>query len=240
MDPCLATPEVADGNDHPGQAVVSFPNAAAAVGDHTLESPNHDPSNNPQAPSPPLSDYQMSYSIQRVVDAGGPGTGVSSPPGSTGVPSSSPGGNLGGGATVLAPGSAANGAPNGRPLSGACALAGPPRSRIHRGRLSRRGRIHLRGRVTPGRCASVARVQVAVARRVRHGCRFVARRGRLGPVTNCSRAIFFTARGSTHWRLSIRGHFPRGRYLALSRATDTLGRVELRRSHGNVAHFVIR
>jgi hypothetical protein len=233
MDPCLATPEVATGNDHPGHAVVTFPSAAAAVGDHTLASPDGADGKRPSADP----NYVMTYNIQEVAGVGnGP-----SPPGSTGVPSSSPGGNLRGAGTVLQPGGSAQGTPTGRPLSAGCARATPPRSRIHRRRVSHRRRIRLRGTVKAGRCAAVARVQVAVARRVRHGCRFLDRRGHPGPVTACSRpSTFLTARGTRRWRLSLRGRLPRGRYLAVSRATDSQGRLELRRSHGNVAHFHIR
>src|SRR5947209_539807 len=36
MDPCAATAELADANDHPGEAVASFASADAALGDHTL------------------------------------------------------------------------------------------------------------------------------------------------------------------------------------------------------------
>ena len=79
MAPCAINGEVSDGNDHPGQAIVQFPTIAAALGPHVLRSPVDD-------------NYELTYSIARVAGVGsGP-----SPPGISGVPSSSPGGTLGG------------------------------------------------------------------------------------------------------------------------------------------------
>ena len=233
MDPCVGTPEVADGNDSPGDIVASFPSADAAVGDHTLHSPNQDPPyGNPNGAKAP--DYLMTLSIRRVVDPAG--TVVqASPPGSTGVPSSSPGGTLGGGgggtSTVLVP-------PQKHPAAG-CASARPPRSRIYRGRLSSRRAIRLSGTAVVGRCAAIARVQVAVARLVGHRCRFVGPGDRLAGAGSCARGYFRLARGASRWRLTITGRFPRGQYLVLARATDTIGQVELQRQSGNTTRFVI-
>jgi hypothetical protein len=87
MAPCFINGEVSDGNDHPGQAIVEFPTVAAALGRHVLHSPVDD-------------NYELRYSIQRMAGVAiqrmaGVGSGPS-PPGITGVPSSSPGGDLDG------------------------------------------------------------------------------------------------------------------------------------------------
>jgi hypothetical protein len=240
MDPCVATAELADGNDHPGEAMATFTSADAALGDRTLLSPNHDPpQSNPSAKDAPP-DYQLTYSIRRVIDPGGPGAAAgascaASPPGGTGVGSSSPGGKLIGAGSVL--GCDARGATSG---AGAQCAGGAPRSRIFRGRPSRRRRVHLRGTARSGRCAGIKRVRVAVARVVGRRCRFADRRGRLGRPTSCARPEFLAARGLSRWTLSLPGGFRRGRYLALSQATDSQGRVELRRARGNTARFRIR
>jgi len=238
MDPCAATAELADANDHPGEAVASFASADAALGDHTLLSPNHDPpQSNPGAdPSTVPPDYQVAYSIRRVVGPSGGPTGTpnpeglcaASPPGSTGVGSSSPGGKLGGSSSVLGCAAGAGGA--------GCA-GRPPASRIFRGQLSRRRRLHLRGTARPGRCGRITQVRVAVARVVRGRCRFVNRRGRMRRTTGCAHPQFLRARGRSRWSLSLRGRFPRGRYVAFSQAIDGQGRVELRRLRGNRARF---
>ncbi|HEX2015803.1 MAG TPA: hypothetical protein VGN69_03835, partial [Solirubrobacteraceae bacterium] len=222
MDPCLGTPEVADGNDHPGEAIVHFASADAALGDHTLA---------PDVPSRVDHNYVISYSIRRIADPPG-AVGQASVPGSTGVPSSSPGGTLGGGGRVLDPQSG--------PLAG-CAATRPPRSRIYRGAPSSTRRIRLRGTALSGRCGGgVASVRVAVARLAGHRCRFVLASGDLGPPGRCGSAYYRLAAGTTRWRVSLRGRFSRGRYLVLTRATDRLGHVELARATGNTTRFTIR
>jgi hypothetical protein len=60
MDPCAATPELASGNDAPGDHADEFPSAAAAVGTHVLK-PDGDA-------------YEVTYSIRRLAAPGGPGT----------------------------------------------------------------------------------------------------------------------------------------------------------------------
>jgi hypothetical protein len=87
--PCSANPEVADGNDHPGEAIAMFASARAAVGRHTLRSPI------PSATDP---NYELTYTIKMIR---GIGAGASAP-GNTGVSSSTTGGDLGGAGTVLA------------------------------------------------------------------------------------------------------------------------------------------
>jgi hypothetical protein len=72
MDPCAATPELSDGNDHPGDHADEFASAAAAIGRHVLK-PDGDA-------------YEVTYRVARVPGvAPGP-----TPPGGTGSPGSSP------------------------------------------------------------------------------------------------------------------------------------------------------
>jgi hypothetical protein len=47
--------------------------------------------------------------------------------------------------------------------------------------------------------------------------------GRLGRARSCHRPLELLARGTARWRLSIRAHLPRGRYLVTARAIDTAG-----------------
>jgi hypothetical protein len=58
MVPCAQTTEVAGGNDHPGDALVTFPSAGAAIGTHTIKpNPPRDPAAGP--------DYSFTFAIRR-------------------------------------------------------------------------------------------------------------------------------------------------------------------------------
>ncbi|HEX8120503.1 MAG TPA: prolyl oligopeptidase family serine peptidase [Solirubrobacteraceae bacterium] len=100
----------------------------------------------------------------------------------------------------------------------------PPARVVARARRSAR-RLTISGRATDRGCGRVARVRVAVARRVGHGrCRFVTRRGRLGRRRSCRRPSFVSARGRETWRLSLRRRrLPHGRYVAFAVAVDAAG-----------------
>ena len=105
-------------------------------------------------------------------------------------------------------------------------------------RVRRDGRdVTLRGRATDRGCGRIARVLVAVGRRERGGgCRFVGRRGRLGPRRPCRRARYLRARGREIWRLDLR-RLPRGRYVARALAVDAAAR---RGPAGRARRFTIR
>jgi hypothetical protein len=221
IDPSVVNGEVSDGNDHPGEGIVTFPSAGAAVGDHTLTSPVN-------------ANYQVNYAIRTVA---GPGNGPT-PPGSTGVASSSLGGDLHGVGTVLAPP---------RPPLG-CYDLNSPRSRFTRrarARTTSRRRIVLRGHAADAACGRsrgrVKRVQVALARRAGKRCRFLNGRGHFGRPTGCSRRrVYLSARGAGRWRFARRGHFRRGTYRAFVRAIDAAGNLELRRRRDNALTFRVR
>jgi hypothetical protein len=213
MDPCVVTAEVSDGNDHPGQAIAQFASADAAVGDHTL--------------TPPTGNYVVDYSVQRIAT---PATGSTPPsePGSSGVPSSSPGGNLGGGRGTVA-----------RPPRRGCVDRKAPRSRF-KARATRSHRIAVSGSAGDFGCAHrVARVTVAIARRAGGGrCQYLLASGHLGPRGKCRRATYVSARGTKKWSFSSR-RLPAGVYLVRSRAIDAAGNVERKqRLKGRLRNFV--
>ena len=124
----------------------------------------------------------------------------------------------------------------------ACKDLEPPRSRVaRRKRLSPR-RIVVRGRARDTACGlpgnrSLARIEVAISRRARRGCRHLTARGRLGRRRPCRARRYLRARivGGRATRRYVRFVFrrrvrvPAGRYRIVSRATDTAGNVQRRR-----------
>jgi hypothetical protein len=112
--------------------------------------------------------------------------------------------------------------------------------RASRRRFSVSGRASafrcVRGRRAPGR---VTGVQVYVARRTSGRCRFLSRRGRLGPARSCRRRSYLRARlgprraGKVPWTFRTRARLPRGSYVVGVRARDPQGSVS--RSGGRYA-----
>ena len=64
---------------------------------------------------------------------------------------------------------------------------------------------------------------MAVARRSGTRCRFLKGKKGFTRPRSCSKRIFMTAKGTTHWRFAFRGHLAKGRYSAYVRATDAAG-----------------
>jgi hypothetical protein len=107
-----------------------------------------------------------------------------------------------------------------------------PVSRMKRRDIRRsRHRIRLRGTSSDRGCKATAaltarkghvlRVFVSIAKvRGRHGCRFLNAKKRLERLRNCRRPTLLKARGTRHWRFSIRAHLPRGRYRIVARGVD--------------------
>ncbi len=86
----------------------------------------------------------------------------------------------------------------------------------------------------------VRRVEVALALRTAHGCRWLTSpRGKLR-AGKCSRPRWFEARGTTRWRVTLRkAKLRRGRYVVYSRATQRrTGLVE--RNRRAKARFAVR
>jgi hypothetical protein len=214
MDPCVVNAEVSDGNDHPGQAIARFPTPDAALGDHILAADT--------------GDYRVDYAIERLPDApAGSGAGAASPPGTSGVASSAPGGDLGGRGTVAPP-----------PAAG-CEDRLPPISRLA-ARTSRKRVLSVRGSARDRGCSRVvARVTVAVARRTGGGrCRYLQASGRFGARTSCRRPTYLTAAGTRRWSLGVSSTLAPGTYTVRSRAIDAAGNVERKsRLRGRLRNF---
>lgn len=216
MDPCVVNAEVSDGNDHPGQAIVQFPTADAALGSHRVTADT--------------GHYSVDYTVERLPDAqaGSP----ASPPGTSGVASSAPGGDLGGGRGGVA-----------SPPPPGCADRIAPRSAFARRgvRGSRRGGIAARGSASDSGCSgTVARVTLAVALRIGGGrCRYLQASGRLGARVRCRQPTYVSASGTSAWSLHLRRRLPPGTYVVRSRAIDAAGNVERKsRLHGRLRNFV--
>jgi hypothetical protein len=87
---------------------------------------------------------------------------------------------------------------------------------------ARRTRIRLSGTGRDSGCGAALRsVRVAVARGVgAHRCRFLRGDGTFGRPIACRNGRSLVSVGLSRWTLSVKGRFPRGRYIAWSRATD--------------------
>jgi len=115
--------------------------------------------------------------------------------------------------------------------SGPCRDRLAPRAAFaRRGVRPRRGGIFLTGTASDRGCGPsgrgrLRRVEVALARVVRGGCRFLTARGRFGPRRSCGRQSFLraglTARGA--WFFSRRATLPPARYAVVVRALDAAG-----------------
>jgi hypothetical protein len=96
-------------------------------------------------------------------------------------------------------------------------------------RANRRG-LRLSGKASDRGCAGVGSVSVAIARKVGKKCAFLRGNGRLGRRSSCRRPAFLSASGTSRWKLRVKAKLPRGRYLALVRATDGAGNTRRARS----------
>jgi len=96
-------------------------------------------------------------------------------------------------------------------------------------RFSRR-RLVLRGtsgdRAPKGLLPRLARVEVAVGRRVGKRCVFVRSDGRFGRPRSCTRPTFLRAKGTTQWSFGARRALPAGRYVAFARGVDRFSNKE--------------
>lgn len=101
------------------------------------------------------------------------------------------------------------------------------------------------GCATDGR---VARVQVAVARRVRGGCRFLKRNGKFSARKRCAKPHFLAAKTgyslrskSSPFRLKrTRLNLPKGRYTVTVRAMDATRNVEAKRTRQRIKSVRVR
>ena len=118
-----------------------------------------------------------------------------------------------------------------------CTDSSRPTARVFGLARRRGGGITLRGTARDRGCegARVARVDVALARRVRGLCSFLSSRGRLAKPRKCSRPRYIRARGSSSWSLRTRS-LPSGAYIARVRPTDRAGN----RGRPTLARFRVR
>jgi hypothetical protein len=97
-------------------------------------------------------------------------------------------------------------------------------------------RLLLRGTASDKGCAAAAKtreragavkkVSVAVALKSAGKCRYVSRKGTVGTRRSCKTPVFLTARGTTKWRLDLKGAFKPGTYVVRVRSRDGAGNAE--------------
>ncbi len=86
-------------------------------------------------------------------------------------------------------------------------------------------RLRIRGRASDGGCGgAVARVELAISRKVGSKCRFASTNGKLTRARRCSQPVFLKAAGTATWSLSLK--LPRGSYSVQLRARDRAGNVQ--------------
>jgi hypothetical protein len=159
-------------------------------------------------------------------------------------------------ADAVAPGNSGNQQPGG-PASGpegsgssACADREPPASKLDGARISRR-RVNVFGSARDSGCATdgrAARVQVAISLRVKRGCRFLKRNGRLSGRKRCAKPHFLTAKAgyssrvkASRFRLKrTRLKLPKGRYTVTARSSDPSRNVESRRTRQRIKTVRVR
>lgn len=238
MNPCFATPEVAEDNDGPGDAKAVFASVTDALGDHVIKG------GDPKKPN-----WELTYSVQQLApatvgsasDAGPIGGFISGHATDQTYPNAGgPGSGAGGSNDAGQAPQSQDGAVLGRHAG--CVDTRTPRSQL-RGRASRLG-VELRGRASDrdchGHAARPARVEVAIARVAsRKRCSFLGAHG-FGRAGRCTPRSFQRAHGRTTWSFSRRLRLPRGRYIDYSRATDAAGNVEYRITRKNRISFRVR
>lgn len=118
--------------------------------------------------------------------------------------------------------------PQATPAAATAADTVAPGSRIAFPRLGRTVRAPraITGTAGPDR-SDIARVEVALARRVGTQCRFVGARGSLGPLTRCTARVWLPARrAGGNWALALRRPLAPGVWRVWSRAADGAGNRE--------------
>jgi hypothetical protein len=69
----------------------------------------------------------------------------------------------------------------------------------------------------------VTRVEIAIARQIGKKCAFVNARGKIAKAGKCTAQKFLKARGTAKWSLSLKGRFPKGKYVMFARGIDRSG-----------------
>jgi len=86
----------------------------------------------------------------------------------------------------------------------------------------------------------LARVYVALGRRVGKQCRFARANGKLGPKVSCKRTSYLPAKGTSTWTFLFKHRLPAGRYLAWIRGVDSAGNRERKDKKRNLVTFTIK
>jgi hypothetical protein len=97
-----------------------------------------------------------------------------------------------------------------------------PVSRFSKAKLTRK-RIRLSGRASDRGCGRVANVSVAVAKVSGKKCRFLSATKKFVKARSCRKPIFLPTKGTTKWSYSAKAKLGKGRYVVMTRATDTAG-----------------
>ncbi len=163
-------------------------------------------------------------------------------------PRSLPGGSQGVTFTPGAAGSKAGGSTGGSDVGGCKDKVPPVSHKTGKVKASRKS-IRLHGPATDRGCGvkgSAARkrvrsMSVAIGRRLANKkCRFLRGNGKFGPAVSCLRTRYIVAKGTSSWTLTIKGKFPKGRYVAWTRGVDIANNVERKARKRNLARFTIR
>jgi hypothetical protein len=122
-------------------------------------------------------------------------------------------------------GTGSNGAVQG--VRAGCHDHTPPVTTIGKGSQFSRSGISLKGVARDKGCGpkgrgSVARVTLAISRRVGKKCQWLRPKGGFGPVTSCKRKTYVTAK----WSYRLTAGLKKGTYAVVPRAIDAVGNVE--------------
>jgi hypothetical protein len=123
---------------------------------------------------------------------------------------------------------------------GGCVASNSPQTTLrdltlHDRRVTVTGTAH-----DPGCRGGIARVEVAVAKRVGgNSCRFADSNGNLGKATDCLHKRFLKADGTSSWVLSLPEQLPAGHYEVWARSVTRTGVREPLRDR-NHRHFTVR
>jgi hypothetical protein len=108
-----------------------------------------------------------------------------------------------------------------------------PTSRLAKASVLTRKGLRLRGTANGLRCP-VAKVRVAVGRKIGKRCRYLQPDGRFGKTVRCTKTSYLTTKGTKRWSITKRVRLPKGSYLVWSRAIDTAGNIERKANRRNL------
>jgi hypothetical protein len=97
-------------------------------------------------------------------------------------------------------------------------------------RFTRKG-ITLKGTSTDRGCGpngrgTVARVTLAISRRVGKKCQWLQPKGGFGPVGSCTKKTYVLAKGTSKWTFTLKAKLKKGTYAVVPRGIDAVGNQE--------------